>query len=375
MSFTEITHHSFGSRLGGAMFGLVLGPLLFLASFVVLFWNEGREDQSVMARRASEVSSTAPDSAHNGRFVSATGRISTDDRIGDQRFLLPGNYLALQRKVEMFAWTEESRSVTTRESGGSETKRTEYTYTSKWVSGTPPSSSSFRDREGHQNPPKSVPDEQFKASSGKVGELRLEMSSLSLPDLEPLRLDRDVVDSDAGGMLVGNQYVYRGQGSYDEPVVGDVRIRYQAITPGTTVTVFGMLRDGAIVPWVDNRGNQFYRGFLGGREAAIGKLHQEYTTMLWVFRVVGFLLMWIGLLLVMGPVNLLLDFVPVLGTIAGGLWAGLTFALSVLLTLVTVALANLLYNPIVAALVSLIVLGIVFGVVARSRAPRRAFAT
>ena len=41
-SFTEVTHQSWGSRLGGAFKGIVFGIILFIVSFPLLFWNEGR---------------------------------------------------------------------------------------------------------------------------------------------------------------------------------------------------------------------------------------------------------------------------------------------------------------------------------------------
>ncbi len=41
-SYTEVSSRGWFSRIVGALVGIPIGLLLFLASFVVLFWNEGR---------------------------------------------------------------------------------------------------------------------------------------------------------------------------------------------------------------------------------------------------------------------------------------------------------------------------------------------
>ena len=41
-TFNEITSESWLSRIGGAIKGVVIGLVLFIAAFPFLFWNEGR---------------------------------------------------------------------------------------------------------------------------------------------------------------------------------------------------------------------------------------------------------------------------------------------------------------------------------------------
>ena len=38
---TKVTRQGFGSRLGGAIKGILFGIVLFFGSFVLLWWNEG----------------------------------------------------------------------------------------------------------------------------------------------------------------------------------------------------------------------------------------------------------------------------------------------------------------------------------------------
>ena len=42
MAFTETTRIGWGSRLMESIKGVIAGLILFLLSFLVLFWNEGR---------------------------------------------------------------------------------------------------------------------------------------------------------------------------------------------------------------------------------------------------------------------------------------------------------------------------------------------
>ena len=84
----------------------LLGVLLFLASFVVLFWNEGKANLAEIARQAQVIEAEPYDSTAEGSFVSVTGDVSVQGTVGDSLYLKPGPYLAIKRHVQMFAWTE-----------------------------------------------------------------------------------------------------------------------------------------------------------------------------------------------------------------------------------------------------------------------------
>ena len=44
--FTEVTQQSWFSRITGAVKGILVGLVLFVVSFPLLFWNEGRAVQT-----------------------------------------------------------------------------------------------------------------------------------------------------------------------------------------------------------------------------------------------------------------------------------------------------------------------------------------
>jgi len=126
MAVTETKTTGFLGNLMNSILAIPIGILLFLASFVVLFMNEGRTDWSKVGERAVELAAT--DTAGTGALVSVTGPLSTAETLGDSPYLQAGSYLVLEREAEMFAWIEDSSTETTNNTGGSTTTRTTYTY-------------------------------------------------------------------------------------------------------------------------------------------------------------------------------------------------------------------------------------------------------
>ena len=53
--YTEVTRKGYGTRIGESITGILFGLILFIASFVLIFWNEGRYDLSKLARTAVEI--------------------------------------------------------------------------------------------------------------------------------------------------------------------------------------------------------------------------------------------------------------------------------------------------------------------------------
>ncbi|MBV9787505.1 MAG: hypothetical protein JOZ51_04995, partial [Chloroflexi bacterium] len=149
--YTEVTHTGFFKNVFNSFIGALIGVLLFFGSFVVLWMNEGTVNLATIAQKSTLASAASVDPSLDGEFLAATGKLSSAETLGDETFLRPGNYLALDRSVEMYAWVEKTSSKTTKNTGGSSTTETTYTYEKQWTS-NPESSSSFRHAAGHNNP-------------------------------------------------------------------------------------------------------------------------------------------------------------------------------------------------------------------------------
>ncbi|MFH1284337.1 MAG: TMEM43 family protein [Candidatus Peregrinibacteria bacterium] len=388
--FKETTRTGYGKRIIGSVKGVFIGIILFIGSFALLYWNEGRVDVSQIAQNAVEISSTeVAGTEPDGGLVSVAGIVNSQEQIGDGLYLKPGDYLSLSRVVEIYAWTEQTESTSETKLGGSEETETTYSYIKEWVSDPTPTSS-FRYPGDHENLAKTIDDFEKTVSTARVGVYDLDMDHLSLPGEEKLSLSADILDlpetetaADAtlgvsdeseedefflteeysaepvaekstGPVLIGN-YIYVGKGSLSSPEVGDMRISYQVLKNNTEGTVIGKLDGLKITTYVDEEtGENLYRMFTGSKDQAVGQLHGEYKFMLWVFRILGFLMMWIGLSGLFGPISVLLDVVPFFGSISRSLVGGITFVASVALSAVTILVSMILHN-VIALIIAVVV--------------------
>ncbi|MFO0579434.1 MAG: TMEM43 family protein [Polyangia bacterium] len=157
----------------------------------------------------------------------------------------------------------------------------------------------------------------------------------------------------------GGKYLFRGSGSYDAPQIGDVRISYTALKPGSTATLFGLLEGSEVKPYISKKDDdtRVYRVLNGSRDEALKSLKAEHKAVGWMLRIVGFLCMWIGLMLFFGPINALLDIVPFLGS-AGRVLIGIAMLpVSIVLSSVTILLSIIAHSPILLVLVIAAMIG------------------
>ena len=106
----RLTRRGRGSRGRSSLARVIIGLILFFVSFIALWLNEGRVDMSKIAIKSTPARATAVDPAHEGQFVSISGRMTTSERLGDEPYLKPGDYVQLTREVEMYAWVEKTKS-------------------------------------------------------------------------------------------------------------------------------------------------------------------------------------------------------------------------------------------------------------------------
>ncbi|MBI4232529.1 TMEM43 family protein [Candidatus Peregrinibacteria bacterium] len=361
-TFVKTTQTGYGTRLGNSIKGIGFGLLLFFGSFVLLYWNEGRVDLSTVADDAVQADAAELSSELDGKQVFVTSEIAADGGpIGDQLFLLEGDYMALNRNVEMYAWVQHTSSSSDTNLGGSETTTTEYSYKQEWVSSTSVPDSSQFEMTGYSNPSPKYTSESFYADGGKIGVYGIALDEIELPEFKKLTLNEENFRSDGLAQLkAGYAYVdYSANGS-DVPELGDLRVSYEVIEPGMKATVFGKLEGSDIVTFVDseNDGAKIYRMFKGSRDEAIATFHDEHVFMTWVLRGVGFLMMWFGLSSVFSVLSVLLDVLPFLGSVSRGILGLITFLVAAVLSAATILISMILHNVIAVVVTVLVVIGI-----------------
>jgi len=360
--FTETKTIGLGSRLGTSVKNVFVGLLMFVASFGVLYWNEGRVDLATVAKEAVEISAETAntDSALSGKLVSLTGDVTTEETLGDGDMLLPGSYLAVERVVEMYAWTEQTEEKEQNNLGGSQTVETTYDYVKNWTS-NPPSSSNFKYSEGHINPTLNVEGGSYAVTEANVGVYSINPIKIELPEYSDLTLEDEMLSLEGTKATLSNsQYVflpYATGSTLSSPQVGDVRISYKVLEPGFEGTVFGKLKGEKIDPYFDEDNNELYRLFAGTRDEAVNTLHGEFVMMLWLMRALGFLLMWVGLTALFGPFTTLLDVLPILGSLGRGVVGAVMFVVALVLVSITILVSMVIHN--IVALIIVIVLALI----------------
>src|SRR5262245_8140379 len=176
----DIRYKSWGERLVDSIKGVLIGIVLFVVSFPLLFWNEGRAVDTARAREEggksviSVPSADTVDPANEGKLVHLTAEATTEESLEDPEFLIKEKAIALDRKVEMYQWEQKEETRREKQLGGGEKEITEYTYHKVW-SGTVNDSSNFHES-GHNNPA-AMPFKQDEWKAKKVTFGAFELSS------------------------------------------------------------------------------------------------------------------------------------------------------------------------------------------------------
>lgn len=374
-SVTETTVTGWGSRLLGSLVGALIGFAMFLGSFALLYWNEGRAVDAIRAldEGAGMVAEAPPeraDPALQGRLVHVSAALSAGGAVRDPTFRVGGDGLArLHRKVEMYQWKEHSETATHKNLGGSETKETTYTYEKVW-SESAIDSGSFKRRDGHLNPAMPVRSQTFEAPAIKLGGYRLDPKVVAkLGSFTPLALD-------TGGAVLPRDYrrdgevLYRGA-SVEAPAIGDLRITFTAVALQPASVVAAQSGD-MLAPFTGRNDRVINLVELGAVPAAamFKTAKHEEAVLTWILRAVGFAVMLFGLVLTSSPLSTLLGVIPLLEGIAEVGAFVLALLLAVPLTLATIAVAWIVHRPVIG--VALLVAGVVATVGLRRILPSRA---
>jgi hypothetical protein len=371
--FTRTTRQSWFSRMAGSFMGVLFGLAMFFGSFVLLFFMEGRVNLSKVAKKATvfQAADNVPSGAE-GNLVAISGELSTEEDLGDE-YLNTGNYLFIEREVEMYAWDEESKSRKRKKIGGSETTRTTYTYRKKWMS-DPEDSDDFEEPRGHYNPEMRIQSKFIQPSTAKIGEYEIDAQQINMPRATDLSLSESMVNGSSDLRLENNDYLFVGEGTYRQPEVGDLRIHYKVVqNPLPNATVLGELNGDRLEAYNGPRGSKLYHAFKGSYKDAVSTLRKEHNQTTWVFRFIGFFLMWIGMVLIFGPISTFFDLIPLAGNLTRNVIAGISFLVALSLTSVTIIVSILVHNFwLMIGIVAAVAIGMVIFAKMRKQAKDRA---
>lgn len=366
--FTEVTHQSWFSRIANAIKGILVGLVLFVVSFPLLFWNEGRAvqaDRTLREGGKAVVSVTADrvDPGNAGKLIHVTGRATTDATVTDPTFGVSANALQLTRCVEMYQWEEKTSSTSEKKLGGGTDTTTTYSYTKVWTDRTV-DSSSFKSPADHQNPG-SAPYESatWTATPVSLGAFYLTPGQVGrIGGATPLPVGTNAVvpPEQAGKARLTSTGVYLGKDP-TAPQIGDVRITFRVVMP-TEVSVLARQIDATFEPYHTKAGGtvDLLTAGLHSADAMIASARHSNQVLTWILRLVGFLVMLFGLNLVLKPLQVLADVLPILGTIVGMGTGLVAFLVASMLSLLTITLAWIFYRPLVGISILVVIAGLAF---------------
>lgn len=360
-SFTEVTSQGLGSRLMESIKGVLVGLVMFIAAFPVLWINEGCAVKTAKGLEEGlsavvSVKSDTFDAVNNAKLVHMSGQAVTNEILSDNVFGISQQGIKLNRNVEMFQWKEVTSSKKEKKLGGGEETKTTYTYEKDWASDRI-DSGKFK-KSGHNNPGMPYKGNSVVAKLVKLGAFRLTPSlinQVSTSEALPLRQENlNKLPADIKGRSkLFNEGIYVGANPSD-PQIGDMRINYSIVRPQMVSIISKQIGDTfeAYKTKTNTEINRLESGEHSAN-AMFSQMEKENTMRTWFVRIGGFILMALGIGMIFKPISTLGDVVPILGNILGMGIGVLAFIVALLLSLVTIAIAWVAYRPVL----GLIILG------------------
>lgn len=385
--FTETTYDSYGSKMKSACAGVCMGGFLFFAAFALLIWNEGRTvkrakdldegQENIVQLDLSDFSTTVPNSGTNdlsefeNKLIHVTGPLSTTDTLMDPIFGVGFNNatedsaLKLSRDVEMYQWKESSTSKKVKTATGGTRTETTYSYNKGWSSSLINSANFFnKDPNQDRNNPSAFPFEELRLEAdpiliGDTVELGSQaigyvnwfeylsvvdynMSLSNVPDTQKLK-------------TFGQKGYYYGNGTDSSPQVGDTRITFEYVPPDTISIIALYTGQNGLNSYTTSRGGSLLlikQGTFTSDELFV-EADEDNTTLAWILRVVGFLIMVFSITLMLQPLATAVDIIPFVGDCMQSgmeccIFPTIAVLIAIPLSLFTIGLAWLAYRPIIA---------------------------
>lgn len=354
-TFTSTTSTSWGSNLFGSIKSVLFGLVLFVISFPLLFWNEGRAVRTAKGLTEGQgavvsVPADAVDAGKEGKLIHVSGAVKTDAPVADKELAVHATAVKLIRTVEMFQWKEHEKSESRKKiGGGTETVKTQE-YKKEWAEGRI-DSSQFKLPEGHENPDApQFATETFTANQVTVGAFTMAPAQIGqLTDTTPLPVEAAAAEQLPAEVkdkfkVAGGKF-YQGEDPAT-PKVGDVRISFQVVNP-STVSLVGVQTGQTFAPYQTATGTTILLVEEGSLTAPqmFKKAQDANTFMTWLIRIGGFFLMFLGIFMLFRPIVVFADVVPLFGTMLGAGIGLFAFLGAAILSFLTIAIAWVFYRP------------------------------
>lgn len=375
MSDVVVSNTGFFSRLKSALFGILIGLIAVPGSVILMGWNEYRTVHRTRGlNEGKKLVQTVSDPNHidpslDKMLVHMTGQAKTDEVLRDDLFHIERTAIMLSRDVEMYQWDEDKHTETRKKTGGGETKRTTYTYNKEWKSGRN-DSESFHNSNGHINPNPHFSDHAHVAKQVNIGAYHFDealKSSINayqdLPWTEAMleRLEPELQDQ----VKIEGQWLYwsaNGTAGKSNPTVGDQRIKISFVPSDVDVSLIAQQKGDSFAAFNTSNGEPLHRLFMGKLSAdeVFQKLFSENNMWAWIFRAIGLGACTLGFTLILGPIAVVADVIPFLGSLTRGATFFVSLLMAVCISAVTISLSWIAVRPLIGIPMLLVAVGAAF---------------
>ena len=386
MAYQETTRQSYGSKVKNSFQGILWGIILILAGTVILWWNEGRAVKASDALKDFQKNYVelpdinTVDPGFEGKAVHATGVATTADTLRDAQFGIAVNAMKLVRNVTYYQWTQQSSSERKDKLGGSTETTTTYTYEAAWCD-SPVNSNEFKDPDykGKNFVLRAVDGLEQTASDVSFGAYRLTPGIVarisgeepvypSLTEAQKKQLLANVSDTTVAVTLLDDGTVYIGSDPYT-PHIGDVRITFTQVTSPKTVSLLQKVVNGTFESYVAKNGKSFSKVEMGTVSAQNMLEHQKSAnkTMLWLFRILGIILVIAGNRSLLNFISTVFAVVPFVQKIIGTGVGLVAAVVGIVWSIIVIAVAWVAHRPVLAFVLLLVAAALIYWLVSRSR--------
>ena len=168
---------------------------------------------------------------------------------------------------------------------------------------------------------------------------------------DPSAADQDAEDQDAA---------MPDAAPANEPTIGDVRVTIEIIRP-QEISLIAQQSGESFQPYQTKAGRQLSMLRMGtvSAESMFEQAISGNRFLTWVLRVVGFIVMFLGVLLVFRPLSVVADVVPMIGGLLQLGVALVALLIAAPLALITIAVAWIVFRPLFALALLALAIGIV----------------
>ena len=326
---------------------LILGIILFLGAFCLLWWNEGNSAKKInianyAKKYAIEVNSNSIQRENDNKLIATTGHAQTSSTLGDE-FVTSPNTLVLERIVKMYQWIEDHEDGKT-------------VYKKEW-SDIEENSDEFEDKI-HKNPHFPITSKEYIAESATLGQYDLSEKQIQM--IEPQKGFSNLSEK-AGYKIIDNQY-YKGN-NIDNPEIGDLLVSYNYAPSNTPISIIGEQKsDNTVVSMIHKKIGAIYIQYNGKmtKDEMLDKYTNDNKIQTMGLRFLGWFLMFLGLKLFFEPLMNILNLIPIIGQLANTATTFVFALITFVLSLFTISVAWFAYRPLLSLLLILICGSIIY---------------